>query len=504
MVSLPRLRAIVLSQSLIGPLIRGYLRDKMAVKPYIDMVSILKDALVSLPGAKYKRLTSALEKNILEGTFRAGIKLPPHRILADQLGVTIGTVSRAYAELERMGLVIARVGDGTFIRQRGLENKRESGFRNFIESSPDLFDMSRNMHIPGAELFFLEKSLKELSCDKRTLHELMLYTPDTGLPRFRQAGAQWLANAAFQPEAEQVLCVNGGQHGLMCALSALLRPGDTVATEQLTYPGLISAARLLGTRLLGVAMDAEGILPEALDELCRQHRVAVLYCTPTLQNPTTSVLSEARRCAIADICRRHNVLILEDETHAVLLEDRPLPLSHFAPERSVLIGGLSKGVSAGLRVGYVHAPAQMVGQIAAAIRASCWMATPLVMELATQWIENGTALHLLRLQAAEIRRRKALVEACLAGMRYRTHPQCPHFWIEVPEPWRAADIEAELKLMNYSISTAEAFAVGRTAVPHCIRASISNAVQDDLRLLAGFQAVAGVLRGEAASGAFMG
>ncbi|MFV3411252.1 PLP-dependent aminotransferase family protein [Pseudomonas nitroreducens] len=472
----------------------------MAVKLYIDIVSILKDALESSSGAKYQRLSVALEKSILDGTLNAGSKLPPHRVLADKLGVTIGTVSRAYAELERMGLIVARVGDGTFVHQRGLETKRKSGFKNFIDSTPDLFDMSRNMNIPGAEIPLLEKSLTDLSCDKRKLHELMLYMPDTGLPRFRQAGAQWLSNGEFRAEAEQVLCVNGGQHGLMCTLSSLLKAGDTVVTEQLTYPGLISASRLLGIKLLGVAMDQEGILPEALDDICRQHRVAALYCTPTLQNPTTSVLSEPRRATLAEVCRKYNLLILEDETHAVLLENRPLPLSHHAPERSVLIGGLSKGVSAGLRVGYVHVPAPLVGQIAAAVRASCWMATPLAMELATQWIEDGTATQLLRQQAAEIRRRKALVEASLRGLSYRTHSHCPHFWIEVPEPWRASDVEAEMKLMNYLISTAEAFAVGRTAVPHYVRASISNTVQDDVLLCAGFTALAGLLGQEAVAG----
>lgn len=475
----------------------------MAVKPYIDMVSILKDALPTSSGSKYKRLAAIIEKNILDGIFQAGIKLPPHRLLADHLGVTIGTVSRAYTELERMGLVVARVGDGTFVRQRGLENKRESGFRNFNDNIQDVFDMSRNMHISGAEIPLLEESLKNLSKDKKKLHELTLYMSDAGLPRFRQAGSKWLSNGAFHAEAEQVLCVNGGQHGLMCALSSLLRAGDTLVTEQLTYPGLISAARLLGIRLLGAEMDSEGILPQSLDELCRQHRVAALYCTPTLQNPTTSVLSDPRRVALAQVCRAHNLLILEDETHAVLLEDRPLPLSHHAPERSVLIGGLSKGVSAGLRVGYVHAPPRMVGQIAAAIRASCWMATPLVLELATQWIEDGTATHLMRLQATEIRRRKQLVEGCLRGLNYHTHAQCPHFWIEVPEPWRASDIETELKQMNYLISTADAFAVGRTAVPHYVRASISNTSNDDQRLQMGFRMLACALGVEEETAAMM-
>ena len=466
----------------------------MAVKPIIDTVSMLRDALSSGHGAKYKRLAEAMELRILDGSIEGGAKLPPHRSLADRLGVTIGTVSRAYAELERMGLVVARVGDGTFVRQRDLERKRDIGFSNFVEERPEQFDMSRNMHIPGAETSLLAQSLLELARNPQTLAEMTLYTPDAGLPRYRQAGARWLAHGDFRPQAEQVLCVNGGQHGLLCTLMALLRAGDTLVTEQLTYPGLISAARMLGIKLLGAAMDEEGLIPAALDELCRQHRISALYCTPTLQNPTTGVLSVARREAPVAVCREHNLLIIEDEAHAVLVEDRPPPLSFYAPERSVLIGSLSKAVAAGLRVGYLHAPVPLISRIAAALRGSCWMATPLAMELASGWIESGVAEKLLGQQIIEIGRRKQLVEGLLEGLSYRTHPQCPHFWIEVPEPWRASDVEAELKLKNYLVATAEAFAVGRAAVPQFVRASVSNASHDDALLLQGFQALSNSLR----------
>jgi len=466
----------------------------MAVKTIIDTVSILKGALNSGQGAKYKRLAGAMEVRILEGTIEAGSKLPPHRNLADRLGVTIGTVSRAYSELERMGLVTARVGDGTFVRQRGLEHKRDDGFSNFIDEVPDQYDMSRNMHIPGSETSLLAQSLMELAKDNQALRELTLYNPDAGLPRYRQAGATWLAHGNFRPQADQVLCTNGGQHGLLCTLMAVLRAGDTIVTEQLTYPGLITAARMLGIKLLGAEMDEEGITPASIDEICQHNRVSAIYCTPTLQNPTTCVLSSPRREAIVEICRKHNLLIIEDEAHAILVEDRAPPLSFFAPERSILISSLSKAVAAGLRVGFLHAPTTLLSRITAALRASCWMATPLAMELATHWIEDGTAEKLLRDQIAEIIRRKALVQGLLDGFTYCTQPQSPHFWIEVPEPWRASDIETDLKLKNYLITTAEAFAVGRAAVPQFIRASVTNASHDDQLLRMGFQTIANTLR----------
>ncbi|RON20630.1 GntR family transcriptional regulator [Pseudomonas brassicacearum] len=465
----------------------------MTVKASIAMVSILRDGLANGVGVKYKRLADAVEKAIAEGVIEAGSKLPPHRLLADSLGVTIGTISRAYGELERVGLVVARVGDGTYVRQRGMERPRDGGFRNVSEEPQGFFDMSRNQPIPGQEALFLSQSLQALALDPQALRHLSGYTADAGLPRHRAAGAHWLRHQAFEPNAEQIVCVNGGQHGLLCALMALLKAGDTVVTEHLTYPGLISVARMLGIKLIGVAMDDEGLLPDALEDVCRSHRVSALYCTPTIQNPTAAVMSVPRREAIAAVCRQHNLLILEDEAHAVLAQQRPLPLSHFAPERSVLIGSLSKAVSAGLRVGYLHAPLPLIGRLSAAVRGTCWMASPLTLEMASQWIENGVAEQLLGQQIVEISRRKSMVAGRLEGSVYKTHTHSPHFWIEVPEPWRASQIAAELKENNYRVATAEAFAVGHGAVPQFIRASVCNSAGDDRLLLRGFEALAGAL-----------
>lgn len=466
----------------------------MAVKVSIAMVSILRAALAKGVGMKYKRLADAVEQGIRDGLIEPGCKLPPHRLLADSLGVTVGTISRAYAELERVGRVVARVGDGTYVRQRGMERPRDGGFRNVSEEPQPCFDMSRNQPIPGQEALFLSQALQALAVDPMALQRISGYTAEAGLLRYRMAGAHWLSHGDFVADAEQVMCVNGGQHGLLCALMALLKAGDTLVTEQLTYPGLITVARTLGIKLIGLGMDAEGLLPSALDETCRHHRVTALYCTPTIQNPTATVMSATRRAALVEVCREHNLLILEDEAHAVLAQERPLPLSHFAPERTVLIGSLSKAVSAGLRIGYLHAPLALISRLSAAVRMTCWMATPLAMELATSWIESGIARQLLGQQIAEIGRRKALVVGLLEGLEYNTHRHSPHFWIEVPEPWRASQVEAELKQSGYLIATAEAFAVGHAAVPQRIRVSVCNSAGDDRLLLAGFEAVANALK----------
>ena len=471
----------------------------MAVNSNIDTASIFRETLTKGVGVKYKRLAQGIEEAIRAGVIPPGTKLPPHRILADKLGVTTGTISNAYAELERMGWVVARVGDGTFVRERGQERPRDGGFRNFPGNPGTFHDMSRNMHIPGMEADLLARSLGQLAGDPGRLEELLLYAPDAGLPRHRDAGARWLAHGHFRPSAEEIVCVNGSQHGLLSVLMATLRAGDTLVTEELTYPGLISAARLLGIKVLGVEMDEEGLLPASLDELCRSNRITALYCTPTIQNPTTAVMSVARREAIAQLCREHNLLVIEDETHAVLMRDRPLPISYLAPERGIVIGSLSKAVAAGLRAGYVHVPTHMVSRLTAAIRNSCWMATPLSLEIASDWIEDGTAFSLLDQQTSEIQRRKELVIGRLENLTYRTHRFSPHFWIDVPAPWRASEIDRSLRQQNHLISSAEAFSVSRGTFPECVRVSVSNGASGDYMLREGFTRLADVLHNGADS-----
>ncbi|GAA3566708.1 transcriptional regulator MdrR2 [Marinobacter xestospongiae] len=464
----------------------------MGVNYRNDMVSFMCDALGNEKGPKYQRLALGIEREIREGRLPTGTKLPAHRLLAHQLNITAGTVSRAYRELERLGLVSSRVGDGTYVKLNGEGPAGEEGFRNAISLDDSVVDLSRNKHIPGQDVALLGQALEAIARQPRVLAELSDYTPEGGLHRYREAGAQWFRHSQVDVRPEQVLCTNGAQHALMACLPAIVKPGETVATEQLSYPGLISAARQLGIRLEGVEVDCDGLVPEALDDVCRNTRISVLYCTPTLQNPTTSNMPVARREALAAVCRKHNLIIIEDDAHGLLSTERPPALQVFAPERTLLISSLSKAVSAGLRVGYVQVPETLWNRLAGAIRASCWMATPLSLEVASQWILDGTADRLRLAQIEEVERRKAIVEPLLQRLNYHSRLDCSHFWIEIPEPWRAIEIEESLRQKRVLVKSSEAFAVGRRAVPQFIRASVSSTEADD-QLEQGFQALVGAL-----------
>lgn len=462
----------------------------MTVNNSIDMVAIARSALESGTGPRYRALAGGIAEAILFGRIGHGQKLLPHRILSDKIGVTPGTVSKAYAEIERMGLVSSRVGDGTYVRFPGGEPA--GGFEN-APSTPDRLDLSRNTHIGGEEVRLLGETLQRLGQDPGLLARLVEYAPAAGAPHQRLAGARWLRFSGLDTDSESVLVSNGAQHALLCTLMACLRAGETIATEHLSYPGLIGAARYLDLRLAGLDMDEEGLTPQALAEACAQRPIKALYCTPTLQNPTSGTLSETRRREIAALCQRHNLLIIEDDAHGCLAEEHPPALSTFAPERAVLISSLTKAVAAGLRVGYLAAPTALVGKIAGALRASCWMASPLAAEIGAHWVLDGTAESLRARQRIETQQRKAMVGPLLDGFQVRSADGCCHFWIALPDPWRASELALELERQGVLVKAAEAFAVGRQAVPQCLRASISS-VPSEAALIAAFRRLSDVIR----------
>lgn len=464
----------------------------MGVNEYINTVSILRAALAADTGLRYRILSGRIAEMIRAGTFAQGEKLPTHRQLSFDLGVTPGTVSKAYADLARIGLVTGRVGGGTFVRS-DLEAPDRATFRTYSGKAAELIDMSVNLAIPLDIATPFRAALDVLGRDPQSLANLQNYAPETGYEEHRIAGARWIGHGVFEAQPERIVITNGAQHALFCSLLALVRQGDVVATDRFTYPGLIAACRALGVRLVGLDYDNEGLTPEALETACRLYKIAALYCTPTIQNPTTGVMSLRRREDIARICVLEDILILEDQAHAVLVEDRPPPLAQFAPDHALILSSLSKAVASGLRAGFVHAPERLVPRIGAMVRSSCWMATPLPLDLATHWISTGLAFEILARQRQEIRRRKALVAPLLRAVRYRTHPDSSHFWIETQEPWRASEVCAHLRRNGCIVASAEPFAVDRDRSGQFVRASVSLLADDDAQLLAGFSTLARTL-----------
>lgn len=415
---------------------------------------------------RYVAIADAIAADIERGALAVGDRLPTHRALADTLGVSIGTVTRAYAVAESRGLIRGETGRGTFVGRPGVDVAFDADDMNgqALDVSWPLY-----VHDPDLGPVLAEISRDPSKCD------LLRYHANAGMMRHREAGAVWSRRFGYDPDPERVLVTAGTQHALTVVFGALTRPGDTVFAESLTYPGFKALARLFGLRVVGIPVDRHGLIPDAFESACRLRRGKALYTIPTIHNPTTATLSAERRRGIAEIAERYDITIVEDAIHHLLAPDAPPALASFAPERTCLIAGISKVVAGGLRVAFLNVPRRHVADIGQAIWATNWMAPPLGAEVAARWIHDGTAEATVARKRAEAGIRYDIATRILAGAALSGKRGGYHLWLELPSHWDSVTFANEARRRGAPVSPAETFAVNGEPVPEAVRISISAA-----------------------------
>ncbi|HEV7843535.1 MAG TPA: PLP-dependent aminotransferase family protein, partial [Pyrinomonadaceae bacterium] len=425
-------------------------------------------------GARYLAIADAIAEDIEHGRLLSGQQMPTHRELASRLGVTVGTITRAYSEAQRRGLLVGETGRGTYVR----EDLFSDAFPPVAEAQDDsIIDLSLNIPpVPSGDQLGhqLAATLMNLS-SRPNLSALLGYQTPTGAERHRAAGATWVSRSGLKADAARVLITNGALHAMTVVFSTLTKPGDIVLTESLTYPGMKNLAHLLHLRLQGLAMDEHGIVPEAFERACKSGVARVLYTIPTIHNPLGTVWPEERRREIARIADEHDISIVEDDVHSFMLEHPPLPLSGFAPERSYYILTTSKSIAGGMRIGYLLAPERMVERLATSLRATVWMAAPLMAEIASEWIKDGTAGRLVEQKRIEAEARQEIARRILHGLRFSAHPISFHLWLELPDPWRSDEFIAQARRRGVLVTPPEAFVPGREEAPHAVRVCLGAA-----------------------------
>ncbi len=441
---------------------------------FVSMTNWTPD-LAGRTGPLYRNIADALADDVASGALAVGTRLPTHRDLAFRLGVTVGTVTRSYAEAEKRGLIGGEVGRGTFVQgQRPAAVPLTANWAPALTAGdPDLVNMTTIRPEHAVAVQMLGPTMAAIAASGQVA-SLLGYAPHAGLPGHRAAGAAWLERqhrVAARPDS--ILLTTGAQNAMAVALAAAARPGDVVLAERLTNIGVKTLAATQGYHLEGVAIDDHGLIPDAFDSACRRLGPKALYLVPTMHNPTAVVMPAARRREIAAIARRHSVILIEDDVFGFMVPDA-LPIQSIAPDITLYVTSLSKSVSAGLRVGYVVAPPELRSRVEAAIRALQYSAPALPAEVASRWIQDGTADRIAEAQRAEDLARQQLARAILPHGVVYGHPAAQHIWLVLPEPWRREDFVAEARRRGVIVTGADAFAVGRTSAPHAVRIGLCN------------------------------
>jgi len=364
-----------------------------------------------------ERLVLALADDIIEGRLTGGDRLPAHRDLALKLGIGLGTVTKAYAALERRGLTRSIKGRGTFVAIHQAHNDRQ-------------IDLSSNVPPAILNARLLARTLTGIA-RKIDADHLNLYAPPAGHMEHRRVLARWLETLGLMVDPSHLVLTSGARQALSLAFDLACGSQGLLLTERITYPGAIALARRKGYRMQGVETDAQGMMPEALaDALDRTASTCskAVYLTPTLHNPTTATMGTERRQTIVDICRRAGAWIIEDGVYASAAPASP-PLAALAPEIAFHVNGLSKSLGPGLQIGVLALPAGLEGAAEDALRDLPMAPSPLSCAVVGEWLATDVIASIQRDLRHEARRRSNLAITLLGASELVSHAGAYNAWL---------------------------------------------------------------------------
>lgn len=376
-----------------------------------------------LAGQLYRQLREAIEG----GRLAAGTQLPPSRLLAEQLGVSRKTVADTYALLTYDGLLVGKVGVGTFVNARVSNPGRKQSHADLASAAvinqwrsissplqhPALHGPLRYDFLGGATSKSQFPQDEWRSCVQYALRQSVqsrgLYAPAAGLPVLRDAIARHIAfSRGLNCSADDVLVCNGAQQALDLISRVLIEPGCCVAVEDPGYP----PARLLfaaqGARVVGVPVDEHGILVEQIPEQAR-----LIYVTPSHQFPLGMPMSPERRQALLAKALRIGAIIIEDDYDCDFrYGGQPIDSLQSMDRHGVVayVGTFSKTLQPELRLGYAVLPPALQDAVGAAKLLSDWHSSTLSQWALAKFINDGhLQRHIRRCHAIYSSRRERLL-----------------------------------------------------------------------------------------------
>lgn len=446
--------------------------------------------IARFPGPKFLALSLALRDAIRGGVLPEGTRLPTVRDLAFRIGVTPGTVARAYQVLTQEGLLAATVGRGTFVAAASprLGPTQPLFSDRQLVASAGLVDLRAPLLPEVGQTAAFAGAMATLAAeiaDRRPLatgSDWIDYTSQRAEAPLRHAVRDWLADrilGAFGPD--EVALTQGGQNAILLILLCCLRgERPVVMTEALSYPGFRYAARLARADVVGVEIDDHGIVPEALEAACRRYVPQVLCLTVDAQNPTAARMPAERRAQVTAIARTFDLQVIEDDCYSVANPTLPA-LRALAPERVWHVGGWSKTISAALRFGYVVCPQGMGNALRLTAQHSYFALSRPVSDLCLGLLASGEAGLLRAATQADMADRLALMVGRLGAYQIGWQIGLPFLWIPLPPGWRSSTFAREAEAQGVLVRSADEYALAHDRSPNAVRLAVNGAIpREDL------------------------
>ena len=432
---------------------------------------------------EYLKLADTVAAEIANGAFKPGDRLPPQRTFAYQRGIAVSTASRVYTELLRRGLVIGEVGRGTFV-----SGETRRGVAMPIEPRGARIDLEVNYPLLPTQSAMIARSLEGLERPE-VLDVALRHSTSIGTQAARTVSAEFLARDDWSPSADQLVFTANGRQCIAAALAAVVPSGGRCGVEALTYPFIKDIAARLGVTLVPLAMDENGVRPDAVQKAHREAHLSALYIQPTIQNPLGMTMPPARRTDLLRVIEKLGLTVIEDTVYGFL--DEETPLAALAPDSCIVLDSLSKKVAPGLALGFIVSPTRLRERIMAAVRSGGWTASGFAFAAGQRLMADGTVAELSRLKRIDAARRQQMAAKHLAGFEVQANPKSYHLWLTLPPHWRSQTFVAAAARRDIALTPSTTFAVTPGHAPNAVRLALGAPTIDQLDLA--LRTVAGML-----------
>ncbi|MDR5703841.1 MAG: PLP-dependent aminotransferase family protein [Armatimonadota bacterium] len=437
----------------------------------------------------YLQIKNFLKEQILSGSLPPGSRLPSTRSLAQRLGVARITVQEAYDELIAEGLLSAHVGRGTFVQGPGGEPllpapppeppwevspsrlSTRAILRDMLRMAASRDILSFAAGVPAPEFFPVDGLRRAINrVLRREGVSALQYDVPEGLLPLRQSISRYLVGLGIVATPETILITSGTQQAIDLVARTLVEPGDAVVLESPTYIGAIDAFEARGAKILAVPVDEEGMCLKTLRLLLVRYRPRLIYTIPTFHSPRGGSMSLERRRQLLALAREHAVLILEDDAYSELYyqESPPPPLRALDTSGYVIyLGGFSKTLFAGLRIGYMVVPHGLRERLMYAKQTADLHTSSLIQWAVNEFIQReGIHAHLRRIRAACKERRDAMVRSMERhfppGVEWTLPQGGLYLWAKLPREVNAFEVFFQGLARGVAIAPGPAFFPDRT------------------------------------------
>lgn len=416
----------------------------------------------------YITIAEQLEKDIKEGKLTPGTKLPPQRDLANYLNINLSTISRAFKLCGQKGLICATIGNGTFVASDVNSN------HFLLPSATQSKLIELGSMFPESE--YNDEVAEQLK--KMTLEPNFKMLFDYGKPEGtilqKEAARRYMSKIGYNINIENILFAGGGQNAIAASLVGLFKAGDRIGTNQFTYPGLKTAATMLGIQLIAIKEENGEITKESLLYACKNEKIKGLYLIPDYNNPTCHKMSRETRKMIAEIAEEENLIIIEDGSFSFMNRNPMIPIAYYAKENTIYISNLSKVIAPGLRLAFISIPERFKRELSIALYNLNISLSPLMIELVSRLINSGKAEEVVEKKRNNTAKRNRIINRILKEYKVFGDKSCIFRWLILPDGVSGEYFEKELYKRGVQVYAAERFVVGNTKKLNAVRLAVGS------------------------------